>query len=127
MKLQHDYVDRVYEFEGLWGVPSVCGLKIVCQPDRHVVIATELWDQNPGTSVTNFCAQLAERLCAELALEPDKLVFIEHCPETGSHLEIYQQTFDRVRFARDERGFSNPDWTRLSRTEVDALIAPGGH
>jgi hypothetical protein len=127
MKLQQDFVDRVYEFAGLWGVPSVCGLKIVKRPDRHVVIATELWDQNPGTSITNFCAQLASRLCSEFDLDPARLVFIEHCPESGSHLEIYQQTFDRVDFDCTNGRLSNPDWTRLSRAEVESLVAPAGH
>lgn len=122
MKLALDFVDRPYEFAGLWGVPSVCGLKIVKQPERHLVIATELWDQNPGTSITNFCAQLACAICRDFDLDPELLVFIEHCPETGSHLEIYQQTFDRVAFDFDGRVFSNPDWTRLTRAQVDELI-----
>lgn len=122
MKLEMDYVDQVLEFEGLWGAPSVCGLQIAKHADRHVVIASELWDQNPGTSVTNFCGQLADLVCARFELDPDKLVFIEHCPESGSHMEIYEETFHRVAFDRVDGKSTDPDWTRLSRHDVDALL-----
>ena len=39
--------DEEFEFEGLWGAKSICGLKIEKSPERHLVIATELWDVNP--------------------------------------------------------------------------------
>jgi hypothetical protein len=123
MQLKMDYVDQVYEFPGLWDVPSVCGLKITKKPNAHVVVATELWDQNPGTSITNFCIQLATRLCGEFQLDPTKLVFIEHCPESGSHLEIYEQTIDRVELHWDGEKFADPAWTRLTLKELDALLS----
>lgn len=125
MKLSMDYVDEVFEFEGLWGVPSMCGLSIHKQPDRHLVIATELWDKNPGTSITNFCAQLAELVCEKFELDRDKLLFIEHCPESGSHMEIYAETFHRVTFDRVDGQLKNPDWTAMTRQEVDALLGAG--
>lgn len=122
MKLELDYVDEVLAFEGLWDAPSKCGLKIAKHEDQHVVIASELWDTNPGTSVTNFCAQLADLVCARFELDPAKLVFIEHCPESGSHMEIYEETFHRVAFQRADGQSKDPDWTRLTRQEVDALL-----
>ena len=124
MRTDLAYVDEVYHFPGLWEVPSLCGLRLVRRPDRQVLVVTELFDQNPGTSVTNFCAELATRLTAERGLDPEKLVFIEHSPETGSKLESYAESFHRVSFRRDGARFVRPDWSELTRAEVDALLAP---
>jgi hypothetical protein len=126
MKTDLSYVDEIYHFPGMWDVPSLCGLRIARHPDQHVVVATELFEQNPGTSVTNCCAQLANRLVAERGLDPDRLVFIEHSPETGSRLEFYAESFHRVTFRRDATGLRDPDWSELERAEVDRLLAGGG-
>ncbi len=122
MKIELDYVDTIMHFKGLWDVPSLCGLKIARFPNHHVVVVTELWDQNPGTSVTNFCPQLADLICHENSLDPKKLLFIEHTPKTGSHLEIYEETFDLVRFKHGPDGFFEPEWHRLDRKQVDILL-----
>ncbi len=124
MKTDLSYVDEIYHFPGLWEVPSLCGLRVARRPGRDVVVATELFEENPGTSVTNFCAELATRLTAERGLDPEKLVFIEHSPETGSRLEFYAESFHRVRFRRVGARFAEPAWSELARAEVDALLAP---
>jgi hypothetical protein len=116
-----DYVDEVYDFKGKWDVPSHCGLRIIKNDDRHVVIATELYESNPGTSVANFVAELATLLLLEKDLNAQKLVFIEHCPDRGSKLDFYNETFDRVRLDWDENKFTNPDWVRISREDMDKL------
>jgi len=117
-----DYVDQIYHFKGMWDAISRCGLKIIKKPDRHIVIATELYEENPGTSVTEYNTGLAALIVNEFSLDPEKLVFIEHCPDRGSRLEHYRQTFDIVRFQRDGSGFSNPAWERISRQDVDEMI-----
>ncbi len=122
MKIELDYVDSMMNFRGLWDAPSICGLKIARFEDRHVVVVTELWDKNPGTSVTNFCPQLAQLICDEHSLDPKKLIFIEHTPQTGSHLEIYEETFHLVQFSHGPDGFSDPKWHAVSREEVDQLL-----
>lgn len=123
MKIELDYVDSTMDFKGLWDAPSICGLKIARFENHHVVVVTELWDKNPGTSVTNFCPQLAQLICRENSLDPQKLVFIEHTPQTGSHLEIYKETFHLVRFNHGPEGFSDPDWYPLDTKDVDVLLA----
>ena len=122
-KTSTEYIEEVYEFKGQWDVLSTCGLMIRKHPDAHVVIASELYDDNPGTSVNYWNAQLAAELCRERGLDPEKLVFIEHAPDRGSRLEIYKETFDRVTFQRDGDRFSDPDWESLTRAQVDGLLA----
>jgi hypothetical protein len=117
-----DFVDRIYNYKGIMDADSRCGLKVVKKPDHHIVIATELYEENPGTSVTDFNSRLAGRVVEEFSLDPEKLIFIEQCPDRGSRRDHYRQTFDRVRFHFDGTCFSDPDWERISREEVEELV-----
>lgn len=121
-RINTDYIDEIYDFKGQWDVPSKCGLKIHKRDNAHIIIASELYDYNPGTSVNYWNCQLAEQLCKERGLDPEKLVFIEHNPGKGSKIENYRETFDRVTFSRDTGIFSDPDWEVLSREDVDTLL-----
>ncbi len=122
LKVRTDFIDEIYEYRGKWDVASKCGLMILKKPERHIVIASELYDENPGTSVNSWNCQLAENICTERGLDPEKLVFIEHTPDKGSKLENYRETFDRVIFKWDGKNFSDPDWEPMTRSEVEALI-----
>lgn len=117
-----EYSDRIFEFKGRWDVPSRCGLKIVIKQERHVVVVTELFEENPGTSITEFNRELAAIIVGEFGLDPAKLVFIEHNPDRGSKLDHYKESFDLVRFRMDGSRFSDPEWERIGRDRVDDLI-----
>lgn len=117
-----EFMERLYEFKGKWDVPSICGIRVVKGKSRHIVIATELYDKNPGTSVADFSAGLAGLLCRERGLDPAKLVFIEYCPDRGSKLKNYRETFHRVAMTWEDGKFSNPDWHELSADQVRALL-----
>ncbi len=116
------YIDRIFDFQGRWGAPSRCGLRVVKKQDRHIVIVTELFEENPGTSVTEYSAELAAIIMGDFSLDPEKLVFIEHCPDRGSKLDHYKESFDMVSFRRDGGRFTDPEWERVSRDRVDELI-----
>lgn len=125
MEVSSSYQDQEYRFTGKWDAPSICGLKVVKLPDRHIVIATELYDRNPGSSVTSVNALLAAQVCRDFGLDANKLLFIERTPDRGSKLEIYRECFDVVRFDRDGDGFANPQWESIDRDDVDRLLAQG--
>ncbi|MEI6124615.1 MAG: hypothetical protein WCQ95_13440 [Bacteroidota bacterium] len=116
------YFEEVYEFKGLWDVDSRCGLKLVHHTDKTVVIATELYVENPGTSVTNFSAQLASILCQHFNIPPDKLIFIVHDPEAKSKLTFMNEHFYRVDFEWDGTKFMYPKWSQIEKKIVDDLI-----
>ena len=115
-------MDRVYHFKGKWDVPGICGLKVIEKPDKTIVIATNLYDKNPGTSISRWSAQLATAICNDLNIDPGKLLFIEHNPDIHSRLDFYRETFDIVTFQWENDHFTNPHWNRISREEVDKLI-----
>jgi hypothetical protein len=118
-----EYIDQIYHFKGAWDVPSFCGLKIIDRKDKIIVVVTELYDSNPGSSVTSWIDKLATGLIREIEIEPEKLILIEHNPDRKSSLEFFKETFDLVSFKRNGERLTNPSWKRITKTEVDNLIA----
>jgi hypothetical protein len=117
------YMDSYYDFKGLWDSPSRCGLKKVDRSDGlSLVIVTEIYRQNPGTAVTECVDSIATQLLNEMKITPEKLIFIEHTPDLRSRLTFYGETFDLVSFSWDGCRFTKPEWKRLGREEVDALM-----
>lgn len=122
MKGQNQFVNEMYHFTGEWGVPSLCGLKVVHKKETAIILVTEFYDVNPGTSITNWNTHLAKEICKKFRIDPNKIIFIEHTPKTSSTLSFYQETFDRVSFTYDGESFTNPKWERISKEEVLKLI-----
>ncbi|MDY6802172.1 MAG: hypothetical protein SVU94_13245 [Bacteroidota bacterium] len=116
------FVDRKYHFKGMWDVPSICGLKIVRKTDNTIVIVTDLYEENPGTPVTEWNTNLASQICKEFEIEPEKLVFIERTPDKKTKLSFNKESFFRVFFEHHGNNFENPDWQELTKDEVNKLI-----
>ncbi|MBM3436667.1 MAG: hypothetical protein FJY07_10680 [Bacteroidetes bacterium] len=121
MSAELNFIDEVFHFKGEWDVPSFCGLKVISKPDKTIVITTELYDSNPGTSVTRFAAQLATELISKFNIRHDRLIFIEHNPDRKSNLEFYQEAFDIVEFDWDGVRFTNPKWKRITKEEAGEI------
>jgi len=116
-------MDRHFEYAGQWDSPSKCGLLVVHRKDGKVmVIATEIYLQNPGTPVTEWCAPLATQLMKSFGCTPDKFIFVEHTPDLKSKLNFYDETFDLLHFEWTGKVFDQPQWTRLCREQVDEMI-----
>jgi len=117
------YLDTIYNYKGEWGIDSQCGLKISSAANgKTVIIATELYDKNPGTSVTQWNTYLATELCIKNGIAPDKLIFIEHTPDKGSKLAFYNETFYKVDFEWDGKKFINPNWEKIPKETVEKLL-----
>ncbi len=122
MEITDIYIDTLFEYNGLWDAPSKCGLKIIEKTDKTIVIATELYDINPGTSVTEWTAPLATCISKENNIPFDRLVFIEHTRDTGSKLSFNSETFFQVTFEIEEDKFVKPKWDQLKKEEIDSMI-----
>ena len=117
------YMDQYFDYPGVWDSPSKCGLKIIERKDGKIVaIATEIYRQNPGTPVTEWCAPLATQIMKSYNGAPENFIFIEHTPDLKSKLSFYGETFDLVNFRWDGHNFSNPDWIRLTIDQVDLMM-----
>lgn len=122
-KLNSQYVDHFYEFIGKWDAPSRCGLKILKKTDYDVVIATELYLENPGTSATQYCKELAAMIIKDHNLNPERLRFIVRSPENKSKLSFLNEFFSLAILEWDGESFKSVSWESISKEEVDSMIS----
>jgi hypothetical protein len=116
MQVPEKYYDTVFEFKGQWNVPSRCGLKII-QGEKPVVIVTELYQDNPGTSVTDAGKSLAEQICWDKGFDPEEIMYIECNPDTDSKLSFYDEKFFETDFSQGPE----PVYRQLSAAEIKSL------
>ena len=114
MKIPEKYYDEIFNFTGQWEQPSACGLKIIDKADKKVVIVTELYQDNPGTSVTAAGYCLAKQLCEQKGWSLSEIMYLECTPDTDSVLSFYNEQYFEVRF--DENLQAN--YRKLGKEEV---------
>ncbi|MDR0494544.1 MAG: immunity 22 family protein [Treponema sp.] len=113
MRVPEKYYDEIFDFKGQWDMPSRCGLKIL-RREKTVVIATELYQDNPGTSVTAAGKSLAEQICRARGLNLVEITYLECKPCTDSKLSFYDEEFFEVNFS----GGAEPSYRQLSGQET---------
>lgn len=118
-----EFSEQIYTFKGLWDRESKCGLRIVRKNNMTIAIVTELYDENPGTSVTSWSAQLATELYKEFGNAPERFIFVERNPNFNSKLSFYDESFFIVDYEWDGQKFQNPKWTETTREKVHELIS----
>ena len=118
MKVSERYYDEIFEFKGQWDMPSTCGLKIRTVDGKKYVIVTELYQDNPGTSVTYAGRSLADQICEAKGFKLDEVVYLECNPNTNSKLSFYDEEFFQVDF------FADPQhkYRQLSKEEVIHIV-----
>src|SRR5574344_176323 len=52
MHIPETYYDHIFHFLDKWETPSLFGLKMTTYQDKTIILVTELYQTNPGTSVT---------------------------------------------------------------------------
>ena len=82
---------------------SSCGLKIREVEGKTYVIVTELYQDNPGTSVTYAGKKLAEQVCEAKHLDLADIVYLECTPNTNSKLSFYDEEYFQVDFSADRQ------------------------
>jgi len=118
MKVPKKYYDEIFTFTGLWEQPSACGLKIVNKRDKKVVVVTELYQDNPGTSVTAAGINLVKQICEKKGLELSNIVYLECTPNTNSILSFYDEQYYEVTFDNHLQAH----YRKLSKEESKELM-----
>ena len=118
MKVSPDYYDELFPFLGQWDMESLCGLKIRTVDGKTYVIVTELYQENPGTSVTYAAESLMQQICKAKGLNPDEVVYLECNPNTNSKLSFYDEEFFQVDFKADPQN----RYRQLSSDEVKHIV-----
>jgi len=103
MQVPEKYYDAIFDFKGQWDMPSRCGLKILFPADtgrdKTVIIVTELYQDNPGTTVTAAGKTLMEQICQSKNLDPNDIIYVQCNPCTNSKLSFYDEEFFEVTFS----------------------------
>lgn len=123
MKVPEKYYDEVFDFKGQWDVPSKCGLKIIKQDTKTFVIATELYQDNPGTSVTYAGYSLFRQICESKGLSEKEVTYLECNPDTDSKLSFYDEEYFAVTFPEVSGENGRAAYRQLSPDETKALFA----
>jgi hypothetical protein len=118
MKTSFREIDTIFDFKGLWDIPSKCGLKIIRKDNQYRVIVSELYQDNPGTSITQATALLAKQICDAYTIPLSDMIYIEHNPNMNSKLSFYDEVFYHVKFDIQDNRFLNPQWKQLTEEEV---------
>ena len=118
MKVPPKYYDEIFEFSGQWEVPSACGLKITDRDGRKIVVVTELYQDNPGTSVTAAGRNLAMQICERKGLSLPEIIYLECTPDTNSVLSFYDEQYFEVTFNDTQQ----TNYRKLSKEEIEYLF-----
>ena len=118
MHIPKKYYDEIFYFTGQWEQPSACGLKIIDKNGKKIVIVTELYQDNPGTSVTAAGINLAKQICESKALSLSEIIYLECTPDTNSVLSFYDEQYFEVTF----NDGSQASYRKLSKDEINFLF-----
>lgn len=122
MKVPDKYFDEVFDFKGQWDVPSKCGLKTLVNKGNTYIIVTELYQDNPGTSVTSTGYALFKQICERKGFTDTGVVYLECNPDTNSKLSFYDEAFYEVTFPETSGSNGRPAYRQLSANEVNTIL-----
>lgn len=122
MKVSDKYFDEKFNFAGQWDMPSTCGLKIIQKDDISIVLVTELYQDNPGTSVTYAAGSLIKQICDVKHLDINKIKYIECNPSTNSKLSFYDEEMFLVNFTLQDGMPVDLKYRKLSKEEIQNLL-----
>ena len=118
MNVSQSYYSEIFDFKGQWDIPSKCGLKIIEKEENKYVIVTELYQENPGTSVTSSGKSLVMQICEKKGLSLQQIIYIECTPNTNSVLTFYDEQYFEVTF----NDSTQANYRKLSKEEIDYIF-----
>ena len=122
MKVPEKYYDEIFDFKGQWDMPSKCGLKILTHKEKTYIIVSELYQENPGTSITYAGYSLFRQICESKGLSEKEVVYLECSPDTNSKLSFYDEEFFNVTFPETNGESGQPIYKPLTKDEAKHLL-----
>ncbi len=122
MKVPERYYDEIFEFAGQWDMPSACGLKIIEKDGKVYVITTELYQENPGTSITYAGGSLIKQICDRKGLDIQTIIYIECNPNTNSKLSFYDEEMFAVSYQIEEGVPASLQYRQMTSDEIRSLV-----
>lgn len=122
MKVPEKYYDEIFEFAGQWDMPSSCGLKTIVKDGKTYIITTELYQENPGTSITYAGGSLIKQICDRKGHDIQSICYIECNPNTNSKLSFYDEEMFEVRYDIADGMPTNLKYRQLSADEIKNIV-----
>lgn len=122
MHVDSKYYDELFDFEGEWNLRSKCGLRVKDYDGKKVVIVTELYQDNPGSSITYGAGSLLQQICDAKGYDYKDVIYIECNPDTSSKLSFYDEEFFFTEFEIVDGKLINPKYRRLTDEEIRNII-----
>ena len=122
MKVPEKYYDEIFPFAGQWDMPSACGLKIIHKNCKTYIITTELYQENPGTSITYAGGSLIKQICEQKKLDMQSIIYIECNPNTNSKLSFYDEEMFEVSYDIVDNMPTNLSYRQLSKEEIQNIV-----
>jgi hypothetical protein len=119
MKEPEKYIDEIFHFKGEWEMPSLCGLQIRRREGGTQVILTEMYEENPGNSVTGMVERVAMEVVKKYDISPEKAEFIVHNPQRGNKYEFFAETFYKATMKWDGERYRGVEWEKLEGSTID--------
>lgn len=123
MKVNDKYFDEIFDFAGQWDMPSKCGLKVEERNGKYVILVTELYKENPGTSITYAGGSLIKQICEAKNLDYNDIIYIECNPEMGSKLSFYDEECYLVTFEVIDNIPCNLKYNIISSDELSKYVS----
>jgi len=123
MKTSEKNIEELFDFKGSWDIPSSCGLRCIEKEDGAIVIVTELYKENSGSSITSVSASLAMQIAGKYGFDPEQMIYIECSPDMHSKLSFYDEKYYLVKFSHQNGVLSNPQWEKLSKEDFRTILA----
>ncbi|MDD4591564.1 MAG: hypothetical protein PHG06_14225, partial [Parabacteroides sp.] len=86
------------------------------------VIATELYQDNPGSSVTYAGGNLLKQIVERKKLDLSKVIYLECNPDTNSKLSFYDEEYFEVTFREENGNLINPTYNQWDEKKVKNLF-----
>ena len=122
MKVPEHYYDEIFPFAGQWDMPSTCGLKTIHKDGKTYIITTELYQENPGTSITYAGGSLIKQICEKKGLDMQSIIYIECNPNTNSKLSFYDEEMFEVSYEIVDGMPTNLSYRQLSKEEIQHIV-----
>lgn len=122
MRVPEKYYDEIFPFAGQWDMPSSCGLKIIHKNGKTYIITTELYQENPGTSITYAGGSLIKQICEQKNLDMQSIIYIECNPNTNSKLSFYDEEMFEVSYEIVDGMPTNLSYRQLNKEEIQNIV-----
>lgn len=122
MKVPEKYYDEIFQFAGQWDMPSACGLKTIIKNGKTYIITTELYQENPGSSITYTGGSLIKQICDKKGLNPADIIYIECNPNTNSKLSFYDEEMFEVSYQLEDGMPTNLAYRQLTADEIKSIV-----